>query len=503
MIKAKILVPIFFLIITFIFFSKVFVGQVPIPSDFLVGTYFPWVDYKWGYKVGVPVKNPALTDVTSALYPWRELSLNLIKQGQLPLWNPYSFSGTPLLANLQSAPLYPLNIFMLIFPTAIGWTAMLILQIFLSLCFMFLYLKNLKLNAFASSLGSVVFAFSGFMTTYLEYATIGQVFLWLPLLLFLSDKYIQTRKIKFALLSPLVGFCIITAGNFQAAFYLFLVLGLYLVSKKKLFYFLTVTFLSLVVGAVQIIPTLELFLNSIRNFDQNISQYNFGLLPPKFLITFFAPDFFGHPATNNFWGTIGYQESTVYFGVISCVLLISSFYLIKSRKIILFYTVLFIVSLLSVIDLPFNRLIYALNLPIISTSYATRAFLITNFAAAVLVSFGCNYLLSKKKLIFRISIFIFSALTLIEIILLKFSGLSDGGSPNLAVAFKNTLLPIVLLIIFIAGLKFLKKEKYLLLLIIVLVSIDLLSFSLKFNTFSEIKLLFQRFWHQAPYTTIW
>jgi hypothetical protein len=42
-------------------------------------------------------------------YPWREYAFDLLRQGQLPLWNPYNGAGAPLLANYQSALLYPLN----------------------------------------------------------------------------------------------------------------------------------------------------------------------------------------------------------------------------------------------------------------------------------------------------------------------------------------------------------------------------------------------------------
>lgn len=50
------------------------------------------------------------SDAIRQIYPWKELAVSMIKEGQLPLWNPYAFSGTPLLANIQTAVFYPLNI---------------------------------------------------------------------------------------------------------------------------------------------------------------------------------------------------------------------------------------------------------------------------------------------------------------------------------------------------------------------------------------------------------
>jgi hypothetical protein len=51
-------------------------------------------------------------------YPWREYGFDLIRHGQLPLWNPYNGAGAPLLANYQSALLYPPNWFGLFLPLA-------------------------------------------------------------------------------------------------------------------------------------------------------------------------------------------------------------------------------------------------------------------------------------------------------------------------------------------------------------------------------------------------
>ena len=65
-----------------IFFYPVwFNKKIPLPLDALVGAYYPWLDYKWGYVVGVPFKNIALSDVFSQLYPWRILSMESLAVG--------------------------------------------------------------------------------------------------------------------------------------------------------------------------------------------------------------------------------------------------------------------------------------------------------------------------------------------------------------------------------------------------------------------------------------
>ena len=115
----KRLLPIVFIfIVTVIFFWPFFSKTLlPIPTDNLVGMFHPFDDfYRSTFPRGVPFKNYLISDPIKQQYPWRELVISLEKKWQLPLWNPYSFAGTPLLGNVQSAPFYALNLLFFMFP---------------------------------------------------------------------------------------------------------------------------------------------------------------------------------------------------------------------------------------------------------------------------------------------------------------------------------------------------------------------------------------------------
>src|SRR3989344_5751058 len=109
---------------TLVFFYPVWIkGQIPLPADFIVGTYYPWLDYKWaGYDAGMPVKNPITTDVVSFIYPMQMYAIDLLKKWIMPLWNPLILTGTPLLANFQSAPFSPTNFLYFLFPKLTAWS---------------------------------------------------------------------------------------------------------------------------------------------------------------------------------------------------------------------------------------------------------------------------------------------------------------------------------------------------------------------------------------------
>jgi hypothetical protein len=65
-------------------------------------------------------------------YPWREYAFDLLRHGQLPLWNEFNGGGAPLLANYQSALLYPLNWPGLILPLAWSMSVMAALHLFIA-----------------------------------------------------------------------------------------------------------------------------------------------------------------------------------------------------------------------------------------------------------------------------------------------------------------------------------------------------------------------------------
>src|SRR3989338_1627115 len=115
--KSHLYLLIYIIIVVIFYYPFLFAGKMPIPGDTIVGMYHPYRDVVWdNYVSGVPFKNFLITDPVRQQYLWRKLAIAQIKKGHLPLWNPYSFSGTPLLANFQSAVFYPLNILYFILP---------------------------------------------------------------------------------------------------------------------------------------------------------------------------------------------------------------------------------------------------------------------------------------------------------------------------------------------------------------------------------------------------
>lgn len=508
----KKLFPIFgFVIITSIFFWQFLIkGLVPIPTDTIVGLYYPYRDnFVKDSPNGLPFKNFLITDPVRQQYPWRSLTIETYKAGELPTWNSFSFSGTPNLANFQSAVFYPLNVLLFIGQFEVSWSILIILQPLLAGIFMFLYLRNLKLDEYSSFLGGVVFSFSGFFVTWLEWGTVLQSALWLPLILLSVDKVFEMslkknkRNFLWMIILTLSLACSFFAGHLQTFFYIGLMSLFYTFlrvwqSEKKLKFFLTIVssfFITAIIILPQLVPTMKFIFLSGREMDQAVWQKEGWFLPWQHLIQFVIPDFFGNPSTLNYWGVWNYGELTGFAGIVAIILGLFAI-IFRRDKITYFFTTALVISLLFSLPNIISKIPYILNTPFLSTAQPTRLLFIVDFALSVLAALGLNYFISKRMLKQ-----ILYPIVLIGVILAvlfcysQFWPQVDESITNFTVAKRNIYFPGI---IFLAASSILvayavvknKFKKYFIFLLIFITVVELFRFSWKFNAFSQKEYLY-------------
>ena len=115
----------------------------------------------------------------------------------LPLWNPFTYSGHPFLADVQAALFYPLGnlLLALTLPFTGAGTRLYFLQVeavlhvALAGFFMFLFVRDLTGHRGGGVVAGVLFAFSGYLTGYppLQLAILRTA-IWLPLILWLLTR---------------------------------------------------------------------------------------------------------------------------------------------------------------------------------------------------------------------------------------------------------------------------------------------------------------------------
>lgn len=470
---------IFFILLVGVFFRQtIFDGKLPVPADTLVGLYHPWRDlYNKDYPRGVPFKNFLITDPVRQQIPWRKIAIDQWKEGRIPLWNPYNFSGFPMLANIQTAALYPLNILFLIFPFVDAWTMLIVLQPMLAGLFMYWYLRSLALRPAASLLGAIAWSFSGFNVAWLTWGTIGHVALWLPLALLAIDKGWHVIFV-FSLVSQFF------AGHAQISFYFILVIIVYAVMRKKTgLRFILLLSLVALITAVQWIPLLDWISQSSRVIDGADFTKEGWFIPWAHLVQFVAPDFFGNPTTLNYWGQWNYGEFVGYIGILPLVFAFIAAFSPPFKK-YRFWIWASVIALLFAFSTPIAYIPFILKVPVLSSLQPTRLLFVVDFSLAVLAAFGCQTVLegSKKGRLVLV-------IALIGMILAILLGVSIVGS--LEVSTRNLVLPTVVffvgatLVIIYQHVKHVTMFRNIVTWSFVgLVAVDLLRFGWKFTPFT-------------------
>lgn len=509
--KEIIIAFIFFVFVTLIFFHKIFFGLIPLPTDLIVGAYYPWLNYKWGnYVIGVPVQNSKLSDAVSLYYPFKSLVADFEKKGQLPLWNPYMFGGYPLFANTQVGILFPTMIFYLLFSAPVAWTIQVMSQPFLASLFMYILLRHLKLNKLSSIFGSIVYGFGGSTILWIQWNTQATTSLFLPILIFLEDKYLISRSFKWGALLSIVVCLQILAGYLPIIPFTFLGMGIwYLFRSNRLFADLRILFfiiLGLSLSAIFLLPVVELIRISQRVIETLTGGNPF--FAPENIVNLIAPDFFGNPATGNFWGRGDNMDTTIYAGVTTLIFSLLGLKNFFNKTEIKFALFLFILALVISISNPLSVFLYKLGLWGGSSITMNRVNFLINFSLSILGAYGIMLIEKKSKLSLNPSLWILSVvlgvtagLLISKQLLLKSLNsiqlLRDSIEvllTHINISLRNLLLPLFIVVtvfLLIVLLNKLKRFKSIAEIAFVLLLVfELFRFGLKFNTFSKTDFIY-------------
>jgi hypothetical protein len=487
----NLLVILFFLFLNCIFFFPIFKDLVPFPGDLLIALYSPWSKYSFlGYVPGTYPHKAQYFDTLRQIYPWKIFSLDVIKNKELPFWNPYNFSGAPLLANHQTAVFYPLNILYFILSPIKAWTILVVLQSFLSAFFTYLFSRKMGIKKGGSLVAGTIFGFCGFMSVFLQYNTIGHTVLWLPLILY----FIEVLREKFSLFSflglPLAIAFSFLAGHLPSFSFLLGFVIIYCFFRLKnilqIFKISILIILSLSLVAFQILPTGELIFNSARVSHSYSQIINALLIQPKQLIMLIIPDFFGNPATHSYFLNDNYVSKVNYVGLISLIFAFYSLFWFKKNQFIKFFSLMSLVLLIFLINSPFAKLFYKFELPFFSTSSPTNMIFLISFSFAVLSGFGFDFwkneINKKKKLLILGLFFGFFLVIWLLVIIRNFPLVTTRNLTYSTIIFLGGSFLLL-------GFFFIKKKAFLFVLIF-LIAADLFYFFRKFNPFVPSFLVF-------------
>jgi len=302
----------------------------------------PWKAYKPPDLV-VP-QNKVHCDEVAAFYPWRTFTVEMVRKGEIPLWNPYVMLGAPHLANYQSTVFDPLCAVFYFMPikTALGVSAM--MKLFLCGLFAFAFARTLGLSRAAAALCAVTYAFCGYNVAWLKWP-LASAMVWLPAMLICVERMLAARKMGWTLLLGIVVGLLFFSGHPESIFTILLGVAMYTVVRSVQYArqsgvprqgvnLAVCVALAVLIGvgvaAVQLVPFAEFARNSWTVAERAEEEAALSTYHLPMLVQFFVPNFYGSSADQNYWG---YRNSNIdaslYVGVPALILFVMALVLLK------------------------------------------------------------------------------------------------------------------------------------------------------------------------------
>jgi len=361
----------------------------------------------------VVLGSPILVDLTNQWYPWRLFGFGMLRQGIIPLWNPYCFCGSPFLANWYSGLFYPPNWIFLVLPVHLALNYSIVLHVALCGVFTYAYMRVIVGDRLSSLFAAVTFMFSAqlMLRIFAGHLSLICAMAWFPLELLTIEKGLRTRRILYFSLCGFAFAAQITAGYPQLVLYSGIMAALYFISR--LFVYVrdgggirgvlplvaggaVIVAIAFGLAAVQMLPSLEFILHSARR-AMTYGEAAGASLPPEQLATMLVPDLFGDFISVPHQGRIFLWEGEAYMGILPLLCALLALLYRRDR-----YTC--IVTLMGAASLaialggytPVLKFLYAYMPGFSLIRGNAKAFFVTAYCFAFLAGIGCRVFLAES-----------------------------------------------------------------------------------------------------------
>ncbi len=316
--------------------------------------------------------HPLKYDIIDQAYPWRYFIGECLKNGNLPLWNPYQLLGSPIHADPQSSAWYPITWFIgYIFGYDIYTISIdFFIHIFLTGLGMFYLAKRISFRDETAFFMAISYMLCGFFIGNAQHFMWIISGTWIP---FIIGSFIEIYKTKslISILKFSLSFFMIMTGGYPGFIFLLIYLLIILfihfsvemIQEKDpngLARFTGMMALAAIIcimlSMVMIISVYYLRPEMTRGAGVTVKQALFGAFTPQSFISFILP--YASIRNMEFYQT-DLSMSNAYFGIIPLVCFIASFF-IKRKRLINIFLVFGLIMLSAAVgnSLPVREFLY-------------------------------------------------------------------------------------------------------------------------------------------------
>lgn len=337
-------------------------------------------------------------------YPVLQYEHDSFWRGEIPLWNPLSNCGSPLLAQWGTMALYPFSLLYLVLP--LPWSASFfsLAHLFLGGLGMFHLARRWTQNNFAASVGGFAFAFNGLMFSCLLWPNYLVALGWMPwVVLKMEDAW--TRGGRALVVGALLSTLQLLAGVPEVVLLTWIfVLGLFVldwsrlreVRARLLGRFFGVVLLVAVLSAAQLLPFFDLLVHSQR--DRNFATAKWAL-PPWGWANLLVPLFHCFITPEGTYFQFGQEFfSSTYLGLAPWLLAIVAAWRVRQPKIWLAASLAGLCLILALGDQGFIFRILKGIVPLIGIArYPVKFLLLTAFLLPLLAAQGVSWVRTRPE----------------------------------------------------------------------------------------------------------
>jgi len=355
-------------------------------------------------------------DLMEINYPFKNFLSESLKSFSLPLWTKDIFNGFPIHAEGEGGFFYPLNLILFwILPSWVAFNYSVVLTFFLAGLFTYLYTRSLELSKIGAFMSAVTFMFSGFFVTHLIHLNMINVAMWIPLCFFFVEKYFRTNKFYYGLLVGIIFGMQVLCGFPQLAYYSILATASYFIFrlfcktsgqkvniKKQICVLILILTIGIGLSAIQWIPTYEFVRFSSRQKGVTFDYANLAPYRIKDLIMFLRPNYFGSPinATYNQPNSI-YGENCAYIGLLSLLLAIIAIIFCRKNRYVKFFTVTIFTIVAILLVEPVYRFLWQFFPGFKFFRMPHRLLIFVILSLSVLSGIGIETVFKKKQILLK------------------------------------------------------------------------------------------------------
>jgi Bacterial membrane protein YfhO len=402
-----------------------------------------------------------------------------LKRGYFALWDPYNYSGIPLVGNINAQMFYPPTLLFLklsdwihgSFPYHLMEWLQIAHYIVAGVC-AYLLARSFSLSRVAAILVAVVYQFGEFFASQTQHLGAINGAAWTPLVFYFLKRAHDARRLVYA---SWAGVCL--ALTILAGFPAMITSAVVVISTACLFVFaaklkahtwseakFVLIALAITIGcgvgltAIQLLPSAELSNHSVA--AEHHSEVGLGGMPAEAYMSFFVPNILGstNPA---YWGGVNFTFAYFYLGIAPVFLMVVGLLCPRKSETFLVLSVT-LFSLFWVLGevLPLSSWIWLALPPSIRGgiyTFCTRASF--DLGVALLAGFGLEQLKNgindtssrgRIKLLLKFVALLVLAMIVLNLMLLSNAAATEYGKPErerLVIITQGITMAVILLLL--------------------------------------------------------